>query len=89
MRPKFARFHNFHSNARILLPKLRLVAEFFEPSIKLNVIKDEPDNRFLELALTAQADFIITGNTNHFNFSEYEGVRIVGPKFFYENYCQQ
>lgn len=88
MRPKFAKFFSFHTNARKLLPKLVRVAEFYEPTINLNFIKDESDNRFLELSVFAQANFIITGNTNDFTFSEYEGVQIVSPKLFYENYCQ-
>lgn len=58
---------------------LEEVAEFYEPPFRLKIIKDEPDNRFLELALVAQAEFLVTGNTNHFDFSEYEGVRTVSP----------
>ena len=88
LRPKFAKFPNFHANAKSLLPKLWRVAEFYVPTIKLALIEDEPDNRFLELALTAQANFIVTGNTNDFTLSEYEGFQIVNPKYFYENYCQ-
>jgi len=88
MRPKFAKFSNFRTNAKRLLPKLVRVAEFYEPVIKLDFIKDESDNRFLELAVSAKANFIITGNTNDFTFPEYEGIQIVSPKFFYENYCQ-
>ncbi len=86
-RPKFDRFPDFRINSVEMLAQLAEVSEYFEPTINLAFINDEPDNRFLELALAAQADFILTGNTNHFNFSEYEGVRIVSPKFFYENCC--
>ena len=37
---------------------------------------------------SAQADCIVTGNTNDFTFSEYGGVQVVSPKYFYENYCR-
>jgi predicted nucleic acid-binding protein len=33
------------------------------PPTELGVIRHEPDNRFLECALAANADFIITVNT--------------------------
>ena len=32
----------------------------------LSVSNDEPDNRFLECAETAHAEFLITGNKRHF-----------------------
>ena len=86
-RPKFARFPDFYANAGKMLTQLDEVSDFYKPTTKLAVIKDEADNRFLELALVAQANFIVTGNTNDFTFSEYEGVQIVSPKYFYDHYC--
>jgi len=41
---------------------------------------DDPDNRTLELAVTAQTDFIITGNTKDFTFCQYEGINVVTPE---------
>jgi predicted nucleic acid-binding protein len=38
----------------------------FAPVRTVEEAKDEDDNRFLECAETAQADFLITGNTRHF-----------------------
>lgn len=86
-RPKFARFPDFHANAGKMLTQLDEVSDFYKPTTKLAVIKDEADNRFLELALVAQANFIVTGNTNDFTCSEYEGVQVVSPKDFYDRYC--
>jgi putative PIN family toxin of toxin-antitoxin system len=37
-----------------------------EPQLTLAVSPDEPDNRFLECAETAQADYLVTGNKRHF-----------------------
>lgn len=51
---------------------------------RINRVKDEADNRFLECALAAEADFIITGNKNHFYFSEFRGIKIVSPREFIE-----
>jgi len=32
----------------------------------LEICTDEPDNRFLECAETAEADYLVTGNARHF-----------------------
>ncbi len=87
-RPKFLKFPDFHKNSLKLIDNLEKIAEFYEPVIHLDIIMDEADNRFLELALIAGANFIITGNTNDFTFSEYEGIKIVSPKYFYQNHCK-
>jgi predicted nucleic acid-binding protein len=62
------------------------MAELFEPENKLDLIKDEPDNRFLELAQIAKADFIITGNTNDFNIGNFKSTKIVTPKEYWQLY---
>lgn len=43
------------------------VAELFEPTSTLTVSGDEADNRFLECAETAKADYLVTGNIRHFS----------------------
>lgn len=86
-RPKFQKHPNFISKAYSLIENIERIAEFYEPKVIIERIFDDADNRFLELAITAQADYIITGNFNDFNFYEYEGVKIVSPKYFFENCC--
>jgi len=49
------------------------------PSQEVSRAPDEPDNRFLECALEARADYLVTGNKKHFPFSEFEGTKIVSP----------
>lgn len=84
---KFKRFANFRAEALAVLNDLQPLAEFYQPTQRLSVIRDEPDNRFLELAIAAKAGFLITGNTQDFTFSHFEGVRIVSPKEFVETHC--
>lgn len=43
---------------------------------------DEPDNRFLECAEEAKANYIVTGNKKDFPFAEYMGSTIVSPAEF-------
>lgn len=54
------------------------------PLTELSVIRHEPDNRFLECALAASADFIITVNTapGHFDRKQYQSVRVLRPGEF-------
>jgi len=54
------------------------------PLTELSVIRHEPDNRFLECALAASAEFIITVNTapGHFDRKEYQAVSVARPGEF-------
>lgn len=54
------------------------------PTMKVELIGDEPDNRLLELAETCRADYLVTGNINDFTMSEHKGTKIVSPKIFFE-----
>lgn len=53
-----------------------------KPTPTITVIKnDDPDNRFLECALAAAADYLVTGNSKHFPVT-FEKTMIVTPKQF-------
>lgn len=85
-RPKFDRFPDFKTNVQFVLTRLQTYCEFFEPSKKLSLIADEPDNRLLELAQVSKADFIITGNTNDFTMKKFGTTQIVTAKGFWEHH---
>jgi predicted nucleic acid-binding protein len=51
------------------------------PGRRLTEAQDEADNRFLECAVAAGADFIVTGNAKHFPV-RFENIRIVTPREF-------
>jgi hypothetical protein len=85
-RPKFARFADFKTNADFLIARLSEMSETYEPTTKLKIIEDEPDNRLLELAQISKAVFIITGNTNDFIMEKYKGTKIVTPKEYWEEH---
>ncbi|GAB5466645.1 MAG: putative toxin-antitoxin system toxin component, PIN family [Candidatus Kapaibacteriales bacterium] len=85
-RPKFARFPDFSSNASFLITRLSELAEIYEPKTKLDIIKDYPDNRLLELAQESKADFIITGNTKDFYMDNFDNTQILTPKQYWEEY---
>lgn len=83
-RPKFSKFPDFKTNADFLIARLSEISEIYDPKEKLKIVKDDPDNRLLELADISKADFIITGNTNDFKMKIYNKTRIVTPKEFWE-----
>jgi uncharacterized protein len=52
-----------------------------EPTIKLDVIKDDPDdNKFLEAGVTGKVDFIISQDKHLLKLKEYEGIKILTPE---------
>ena len=85
-RSKFTKYRGFHKNSQLIILNLYKLSSVFFPNIKIDVIKDVPDNRFLELAVFSKADFLITGNTNDFNFGIYKGVKIITPSEYWNSY---
>jgi len=80
-RNKFKYFNKAH--VKSLLVQIRKFGKMVEPSVPVNAIRTDPaDNRILECALTAEADFVVTGNTKHFSFKKFRNIRIVSPQEF-------
>ena len=66
---------------------LRISATVIEPVIRLQVIEGgHADNRILECAASADADFVVTGDRRHLlPIVSYEGIRIQNaPRFLSE-----
>lgn len=85
-RPKFNKYPDFLLRAESFLVEIETKAIKFEPKITLNLISDDDDNMILELADECEADYIITGNSNDFTFSEYKKTKILNPKEYWENH---
>jgi len=52
-----------------------------KPTIKLDVVKDDPDdNKFLEAGVTGKANFIISQDKHLLKLGEYQGIKIVSLK---------
>ena len=58
------------------------LGEMVRPRRKLNVLRDEPDNRILECAVAARAQFIVTGDRLMLELGEFECIRIVTLREF-------
>ncbi len=85
-RKKFSKYPLFQANAEIVLGRLYDLALHFRPDLNLEVIRDKADNKFLELAVFAEAGFLITGNSLDFNFKEFEKVKILSPSQYWLEY---
>jgi len=85
-RTKFLKYKGFTLNAESLLTDIEGLTVMHYPEITLAIIKDTSDNKFLELAATCNAHFLITGNTNDFTMSSFGHTRIVTPKEYWEKY---
>ncbi len=81
-REKFPKYPEFFLNAKDLLSDLEEKVEIFYPKVILDILVDKSDNKFLELAETCNAEYLITGNTKHFPMREYKSTKIVTPKEF-------
>jgi putative PIN family toxin of toxin-antitoxin system len=83
-REKFMKYPLFILNAKDLLFDLEEKGEKYHPTVTLDILEDKSDNKFLELAETCDADYLITGNVKHFPMKEYKKTKIVSPKEFWE-----
>jgi putative PIN family toxin of toxin-antitoxin system len=55
-------------------------SELIEPSIRLHIIEDDPDNRILECAVEGDADFIGSGDSHLLSLKKHDNIRIVNSK---------
>jgi putative PIN family toxin of toxin-antitoxin system len=78
LRQKFSRIRSL-GERRELLASYRLL---FQPVEVLDFVgdcRDPKDNKFLELALSGNADFIITGDADLLSLHPWRGIAILSP----------
>ena len=82
-RPKF----QFDSdNIDILIDFIKRNGHFFSAPPLRNPLPDSDDEPFIEVARAAGADALITGNLAHFPSDRREGVVVVSPSTFLDDY---
>lgn len=74
---KFSRDKEALSHVAVILSEL---GELVKPTQKVNIFKEDPDNRVLECAIHGKADFLVTGDKEMLQVREYKGVRIISLK---------
>jgi predicted nucleic acid-binding protein len=75
----FPKFGSDPHAIEAFLRELKRAPTMVHPTQRITNAPDEPDNRFLECAQAARADYLVTGNTKHFPLPAFEGTRIVTP----------
>jgi putative PIN family toxin of toxin-antitoxin system len=71
---KFSRDKEELSRVAVVIGEM---GQIVEPSRRLAVLRDEPDNRILECAVEGNAEAIVTGDKAMLAIGEYEGIRLV------------
>jgi uncharacterized protein len=77
-RPKFARAIPFVRREHVL-ELLRRAAVWFEPRVQVTDCRDPKDNKYLELALAAGAETIVSSDDDLLVLHPWHGVRILLP----------
>lgn len=80
-RPKFARAIA-DDRRREILELLSAAALWFEPPTRVTDCRDPKDNRYLELALAADAKVIVSGDDDLLALDPWRAVRILRPAVF-------
>lgn len=82
-RKKFAFIDSDKKNEFILL--LSQLAEIVCPQQKVDICRDKDDNKFIEAALSAKINIIISSDEDLLALKEYEGIKILSPHEFLES----
>ena len=75
-RPKFDRYLSLDSRRQVL-SQLLLNSELIEITETITICRDPKDNKFLELAVNGNANFIITGDQDLLVLNPFRGIQII------------
>ncbi len=78
---KFSRDKEEISRVAVILSEM---AEWVEPSEKIKILSDEPDNRILECAFSGDVDIIVTGDKKLLKLRGYKKAKIISLKQYLE-----
>ena len=82
------KFRAVRTRAEWMLQALHPVAVRVEAGERIAVASDEDDNRFLECAAAANAEFLVTGNLRHYP-AEHGGTRVVNARVLIDTVWQE
>ena len=81
-RPKFGFSHTVVNQ---IVTELGSISELVLPTQKIQEIEaDETDNRILECAVEARADYIISGDVHLLELEKFGSIQVVNPQQFLE-----
>ena len=71
------KFGQSEEDIRQALKMISRTANILKPAVKLDVLRDIPDNRILECALEAKADLVVTGDRHLLNLKKYQNIAVI------------
>ena len=82
------RYSENEANERLAL--IIRIATLVNPKERFSAIKDdESDNRILECAFAAKANFVISGDKHLKNLKEFKSIKILSPSEFIRDYFSE
>lgn len=81
-----AKFHASDTFIKNLVYFLENGCEKYIPQRKVTVVRDKNDNFLLDLALAADAKYLITGDKDLLNLNHYQNTYILSPRDFLTSY---
>jgi len=65
--------------------ELKAISEICYPDIKLNIVKDDPDdNKIIECAIESDSKYIISGDHHLLDLGKYKNIKIIKVSEFIE-----
>ncbi len=61
---------------------LRRESDVVRPEVSVDVVRDADDDKFLEVALAADADYVVSGDDDLLGVGSYRNIEIVTPAEF-------
>jgi len=78
-----SKFDNSPEMIEVILTELTGVSDFVNVSMTIDVVLEDPeDNRILECAVEAEANYIVTGDFHLLRLSKYRNIELVNPGTF-------
>ena len=68
-----------------LLKMMAKISMVLKTHPHIHILSDGPDNRILECALAAKADYIVTGDKHLLSLKEFQDIKIIRLSEFLEN----
>lgn len=82
-RPEFrSKYHIEPDDITVLVNLVRLRGELVTPKRKITACRDPRDDKFLEAALAAEVDCIVSGDSDLLDLSPFEDIPILRPADF-------
>lgn len=82
VRPKFMeRIKELKTTPEEIVESLLSSVEVVHPAVSINEVESDPDdNKILECAVTANADYIVSGDPHLLELKSFRGIPIVTPR---------